>query len=55
MIVSPSCAYNLKCRRFCISHGLGVALNSTEEVIFPQTQLHKDSTVGCKVATPLKR
>ena len=63
MIDSPSCAYNLKCvgahsRRgkapalpfpFCLSHGLDVALNSTEQMRFPQTQLHKDTTMGCIV------
>ena len=39
---------------FCLSHGLDAALNSTGEMRFSQTQLHKDTTVGCKVATPLK-
>ena len=62
MIVSPSCALQFKivgARRgqapnssLCISHGLDVALNSTEEMRFPQAQLHKHTTVGCKVATP---
>ena len=40
---------------FCISHGLDAALNFTEEMRFPKTQLHNDTTVCCKVATPLKR
>ena len=40
---------------FCLSRGLDAALNSTEEMRFPQTQLHKDTTVGCKAGTPLKR
>ena len=35
--------------------GLDAALNSTEEMHFSQTQLYKDTTVGCKVASPLKR
>ena len=39
---------------FCLSHGLDAALNSTGEMRFSQAQLHKDTTVGCKVATPLK-
>ena len=37
---------------FCLSHGMDAALNSTEEMRCPQTQLH--TTVGCKVATLLK-
>ena len=40
---------------FCLSHWLDAALNSTKEMRSPQTQLHKDTTVGCKVAAPLKR
>ena len=39
---------------FCLSRGLDAALNSTEEMRFPQTQLHNDITMCCKVATPLK-
>ena len=51
MIVSPWCAYNWKmlaCAAgrppafpFCLSHGLDAALNSTEEMRSPQTQLQK--------------
>ena len=63
--VLPSWAYNLKTvgaqracplpSPFCVSHRMDAALNSSEQMHFPQTKLHQDTTVGCEVVTPLKR
>ena len=66
MIVSPSCAYNLKTAGACLGSAPGPSpfvsvtnwvLPSTplNRYIFLKIQLHQDTTVGCEVAAPLKR
>ena len=65
MIFSPSCAYNLKLKVACswLAHSPFPFASVTDWMLpstprtdaFPQIQLQRDTTVGCKVATPLER